>query len=285
MANETDSLELLSHQPKNAKSAIVQKLSKQWPLTIKQINHSLQREYGLTITYQGVHKALQELEKEKIVQKSSMGYQLHEDWITNINQMATSIAQNYTRNQPLDFEKEIMQFNFPNWISIGRFVAFQYDTEYPNPQNKPTAYYLIHVWPVISISAEEGNALQKKYDKEPHYCLSPHNTPLDQAMMALLSKIGKICKAGVNTPLDCDYVIRGDYICQIHYPAAFMEEIHQFYLETKSVEKMDYKKLNEITTKKIDIPVVIIHNPTLADQLRKKALTFFEEKEKKTSEP
>ena len=134
-------------------------------MTIKQLDHALKREFGMDVTYQAVHKAITQLEEEKLIQKGEKGYQLHPDWITKITHLSNSISRAYLTNSPLDIEKEFTQFTLPTWLHVGRFGAFRFDVEYPNPENKSGICNWIHVWPVIGLSSEEVEVLQKNYHK------------------------------------------------------------------------------------------------------------------------
>jgi hypothetical protein len=185
-----ESLNLLNQKPGNVKNALVQKLSRQWPLTAKQLSNALPREFGLNITYQAVHKALNELEKENVVQKGKTGYQLDERWIHDVLQISQSIAQNYERNEPLDFDKEIIQLHFKNWISAGRFVAFDFKEQAPNPENKPIVGYFTHSWPVNTVSIEETQRVlenAKKTRKSPTSTKRPKMPPSSNKKSTLSS--------------------------------------------------------------------------------------------------
>ncbi len=274
MKNE-ESLNLLNQKPGNVKNTLVQKLSKQWPLTLKQLDHALKREFGMDVTYQAIHKAMQQLEEEKIVEKTKEGFQLHPEWILNITRLSNQISQAYANNQVLDFEKEIIQLTMPNWGSVGRFVAFRFDMEYPNPEKKTGICNWMHAWPVIGLSSEEVGILQNNYFKGVYYSLCPANTPLDKALAAWLNKVGKQCQTGSKIAIDHDYIIRGDHICNIYYPTDFWKDVEKFYKDTKSFEKMDYKRLTELVNRNVKIQVIIVKNKELSEQLRKEVFELF----------
>ncbi len=68
-------------KPKTAKDAIIQTLAQTFPLTAKKLHHLLEREQGMNVTYQAVHKALLELENENIAAKHEKGWQLNSTWL------------------------------------------------------------------------------------------------------------------------------------------------------------------------------------------------------------
>ncbi|QQR92499.1 MAG: hypothetical protein IPJ89_05125 [Candidatus Iainarchaeum archaeon] len=272
-----ESATLLAKKPTNAKAAIIKKLSHSWPITAKQMTTILQREFGIAITYQGVHKALTQLEEEKIIEKGEKGYQLNSDWIKNIQNIASSIAKNYNNNESLDFEKEIIQLNFQSWISVGRFGSFTFKDDFPNPLGKPIVTCWMHVWPVSTVSAEESKHLieQAIREKAGLYCLTNHNTPLDQLFADWIGKMGRKNVLGAEIPLDHDYIIRGDHIAHIYYENSFRKKLDNFYQKNVDVKNIDYQRLQELATERTLIQVIIIKNRQFAETLRSEALKFF----------
>lgn len=275
MQNE-ESLNLLNQKPGNVKNALVQKLSKQWPLTLKQLDHALKREFGMDVTYQAVHKAATQLEDEKVIEKIKEGYQLHPEWIQNITKLSNQISQAYANNQVLDFEKEIIQLTFTSWINAGRFGAFTFKTECPNPQRKPIVTCWLHVWPVSTVSAEESKQLLEQV-RNGHdlYCLCPNNTPLDQLFADWIGKMGRKNILGANLNLNHDYIIVGDHIAQIYYEEKFRKKIDSFYKKNTDIKNIDYQKMQELATERTNIQAIVIKNAQLAERLRNEGLLLF----------
>ena len=272
-----ETLTLLAQKPKNAKTAIIQKLSKQWPLTAMQLYHAIKREYALNISYQAVHKALGQLEDEKIVKKEGAAYELHSNWIHNITEFAQQLNKSYTHTESLDPTKELIRVTFPNWVSMGRFIIYRFEAEFPNPKKKVSLCNWMHVWPSISLSAEEVIQIKEIYEHESHYSICPNNTPLDQYLAGLMEKLNKQCITGIHLPMDHDTVIKGDHIAQIYYPPEFYKQVDTFYSETKDPLKLDLKKIQQIATQETKIQVNILHDPNLADEIRRQTMGYFKE--------
>ena len=271
-----ESATLLAKKPTNAKAAIIKKLSHSWPITAKAMTLVLQREFGIEITYQGVHKALTQLEEEKIIERGEKGYQLRSGWIKSIITLSRQIEHNYSNNESLDFEKEITQKSFDNWISMGRFLIFVFKVDCPNPENKPLICNWIHVWPVMTFSSEEIKRIEELHQKVPHYHLSPNNTLFDQTLSEWIQKMDlKYSKTGVDIRLQSDIIVNGDFIAQIFYPDEFQKIINIFYAKTTDMKNLNFTLLQKIATQKTEIRVVIIKNSELADQIRKQSIAFF----------
>jgi biotin operon repressor len=285
MTNE-NSLILLNQKSGNVKNTLVQKLSKQWPMSAKQLSNTLQREYALNISYQAVHKALQELEKEKIVEKNEKGYQLDEEWIQNVLQISQSIAQNYARNEPLDFDREISHLTFHSWVNMGRFGGITFKGECPNPENKPTIMAWQHVWPVSTVSIEESKklVLHTQHNVK-YYCISPNNTPLDQVFNEWIKQLGYTSMLGAKLPLDYDFIIQGDTIAQFYYENDFRQKLNTLYQKTTEIKNIGYQKLQELATEKTNIHVIILRNKALAEAKRNEILQLFNKSNQKNVIP
>ena len=274
MQNE-ESLNLLNQKPGNVKNALVQKLSKQWPLTLKQLDHALKREFSMDVTYQAVHKAASQLEDEKVVEKTKEGYQLLQEWILNITKLSNQISQAYADNQPLDFDKEIIQLKFQNWISVGRFITFDFKENAPNLERKSTVIYWIHVWPVNTVAIEEMQRIENFALKNEHHCICSKNTPLDRTAAHYLGRMHMHSITGANILLDHDFTIIGNHIAHIYYEKSFLDKVDKFYRKTKDMHNIDLIKLQELVTAKTNITVIIVKNADLAEQLRNEALELF----------
>src|SRR3989344_2615957 len=112
MINE---LYLLKLNPENAstKQKIISVLGMEWPLTAKQIYERVQREYGANISYQGVHKIIQELEGGKILERAKSGYQLNIDWIQKSKKSLEDVEKRYLQNKKIKIPE-----NFQGSIEI-----------------------------------------------------------------------------------------------------------------------------------------------------------------------
>ena len=272
---------LMAGQPKTAKSAIIQKLSKQWPMSTKTLANCLQKEFALNVTYQAVHKALNQLEDEKVIGRTEKGYQLHEEWIASISKLSQDISKKYSRNEPLTFDKEIIQMNFTKWIDAGRFVSFDFMEGAPNPDGKVVVTGWMHVWPVNTVSIEEMQRLAEVAKKEKQYFICPRNTTLDTIFAGYLEKIYKRNLTAVPTVLDHDYVVKGDFVAQVYYEKSFYDKVNTFYNQTKDANTIDYSKLQKLVTEKTIVHVVILRNSELAEKLRSETMVFFKEKKRK----
>ena len=273
-----ESLSLLTTKPGNVKNAIIQKLSKQWPLTVKQLDHALKREYGLEVTYQAVHKALHELKRLGTLESSFNKYQLSRKWIEKIGNFTTKLGETYAKNESIDYNKDIILLKFSNWVTMGRFMGLNFKIDFPNPESKPTICNWIHVWPSVTLSTEEIQKLEQIHSQCRNYSVCPNSTPMDKLFSEWLNSVGNNSKTGQSIHLGHDYIIRGNYVGQIHYTEDFIRKISNLYENTLGPKSLDYKSLQKLATMKTSIVTVIINNSELADHLRGESLSYFNQK-------
>jgi predicted transcriptional regulator len=77
-------------KPKTVKDAIILILSKEWPLRAKEIYPRVKK-HKLNVSYQAVHKELQWLLKNGILQKEHKSYSLNKIWIGKLKKFVEKL--------------------------------------------------------------------------------------------------------------------------------------------------------------------------------------------------
>ena len=111
------------------KDHIISILSQEWPLSTKEIKSRISKQFSGELTYQAVHKALNELEQQKVLKKENGTYELSKDWVDGIESFAKSlIEQRYVSPEFIDgkaivtnslYETDIALFEIASKI-VGR---------------------------------------------------------------------------------------------------------------------------------------------------------------------
>ncbi len=81
--------------PATTKDQIISILSNLWPLSAKSIHTTIKREFGSEASYQAVHKALKDLQKDKVVATEGKDYKLNSEWLKNIKSFSDRVIENY----------------------------------------------------------------------------------------------------------------------------------------------------------------------------------------------
>src|SRR3989344_6804553 len=81
----------------DTRDAVIDTLAKTWPLNARQVYSEVRDTQHLNITYQGVHKVLNQLVKEKIAVTQDRKYELDAAWIKSLRKFAETADKNYSK--------------------------------------------------------------------------------------------------------------------------------------------------------------------------------------------
>jgi len=103
------------------KDKIISILTVHHPLSAKKIYLRLKNNFQVSVTYQGVHKAIQELLSSGIISTESLEYQISLKWLNNIHNFATQIKEDYRNKDFLIEEIKAISFDLGGCISDNTF--------------------------------------------------------------------------------------------------------------------------------------------------------------------
>ncbi len=260
----------------SAKDAIVSVLSVRFPLSAKQLGLLLQREKGLSVSYQAVHKALKQLLKEGVLEKAGNKYQLDAVWIRKRKNEFDVIEAKYFRKEPnLALPQQTLFFD--SLFEVDKFLIGSFVSIASKIEKKPVlCLRWNHFWIPLFLSKKEYSQLAEFAHKVKAYCVSKGNTAIDKWCGAFWKKHGWKHKCGLDVAAASDIVIFGDFVIQVFYPREIRKLLDSVYSKTKNVSRLDVDYFfNRVFEKKTKIPIVIIKNLDLAEQLRKQTIEYF----------
>lgn len=118
MADESTPL-----KPKSTHETIIHILSHQHPLSTKQLHHVIQKEEGMSITYQAIHKALHEMEEETIIEKNNQKeWKLNPNWLEKQKKFYEKTIETYEQKKNKYYidpnKNETQTFEFDNFTEL-----------------------------------------------------------------------------------------------------------------------------------------------------------------------
>ena len=260
----------------STKEAIVFLLSVRFPLTAKQLSVLLRKQHGLSVSYQAVHKALTQLVSEGVLKKTKQHYQLSEAWIKKKKSEIGAIEAKYFQKAPsLALPQENLVFD--SLFEVDKFLIGSFVSIASKMNKKPVlCLRWSHFWIPLLLSKKEYAKLVEFAHLVEAYCLSKGNTPIDKWCAVYWKKHGWKHKLGVDVASSADIVVFGDYVIQVFYPAEIRKMLENVYNKTKRVSDLDVDYFfNKIFEKKTKIPVIVLKNAELAEQLRKQTIKIF----------
>ena len=268
-------------QGSSTKDTIVQILSEEWPLTVKQIFERVKKKIDKAITYQAVHKVVQELEKEKIVEKEGNACKLNKDWIEQAKKSAETLANDYFSNKgkPKSSDVEYLHLEFDTFLDAAKFVINRFYFEYPNPEKKVAVCFSYHIYAPFGMSAVEHESYKKMITREEHWAVSKGDTYLDKQFSGYLLGIGKKCISGAEFTVKPETYVQGDYICQMFMPLECKKELDNIYENVKDMDKMKLDRyFDKVLCAKCKVPCIIFRDSKLAQLFREE---FYRTKKEK----
>ncbi len=215
------------------KQEIIQLLGTDWPLSAKQIHHRISKHKE--ITYQATFKSLQELIRDKVIDKANRGYKLNHQWIKDLSQFGSNLDKIYSESSSERSRVEISAASTSekNAFIAGREVASKVISQIKTFKDKVKLALLF-----VSISYEDS---------------------FDSLLEGIKTVIGDVPLAGISTFGEIfDTRINGSINLML-----FAGENEDFNAKMWSISTNPTKEeLNKINLKDSDLAVLFVPGPS-----------------------
>jgi hypothetical protein len=273
-------LPLIKSGERNTKNLVIMVLAGEWPLSVQDICNTIHENYDSKVTYQGVRKAILQLESQEILTKEPTGYKISPKWAESAYDFYAELRENAKPTSGIGLTRmpayysRTYEFDGPvsdayHWAVKLHLKAF---TEAPADKKNSTCIH-VHMLPPILLKPEEFEIVKGFSEKGNHYVATPSKTKVDQVFLDVFSQFGVKSKAGCKVPGGCDCFVIGDYLIEIHCPDKMRKEVDKAY---KKADKVDEKLLATIQkmymSDRYKTKVVITNNPEAAEKVRKKII-------------
>ena len=261
-------------QKGSTKDTIITILSREWPLSAKELYNRVKRENRVTsVSYQAVHKTIKQLLEQHILEKNNEGYLINKVWIEKTKEFSENLSRIYQTKQ-----NQGSKLVFNTLYDTDKFLTNIMVQNAPKEGEKPfLGLHWNHFWIPLFLSIEEYNIIKENMPKFDVYALSKGDTVIDKWCAKFWEdKKCKKLKTGINCAEIADILIFKDTVIEVFYSQEIKKELDKFYEETKSIDDLDIKHLFEnVFQKKTKINVVIHQNKELAEQLKGQTLSYF----------
>ncbi|MBN2126919.1 MAG: hypothetical protein JW703_00840 [Candidatus Diapherotrites archaeon] len=269
----------------STKSAIITVLGQEFPLTAKEIHNRLKHEFGLNLTYQSVHKSLNELIEDKIIEKEELKYKLNSNWIKKIVDFGKDLDSKYfsTKENVVDILKKaesgkIINLVFENFNSFAKFLVNGF--LFAIPSDKVNVCVWNHVYGSFGMDDSDHEAIKATCTGKKHYSLCKKDTFLDRWFSTYLSGFGKKFLFGADYSIPTDSFVQDDFILQAFLPRKLLKNMDYLYSKVKHMDDLSIQEYFDlISNLNEEINVTVFKNAELADSFRKEVLALFGENE------
>jgi len=262
----------------STKDVVMSILSCEWPLTAKRIFNRVNRNYGLSVTYQAVHKTLNKLIEEKIISRKEKGYSISAEWINSLKKYTESLIDNYLHgsqniNYALKNGKADLCFN--SIFEVDKFL-FDFIEKLELKKEEPLCLYWSHAWTPLFFSKEDYSKAKNIALNTTSYILIEQNTAIDKWCEKFYLNYGMNFKAGIKLHGTTNFLSYKNYVVQIFYPKKLMDSMTKSFTAIKKIEDINLDRIfSELFEKKTVIPVTVNRNPILAKQLNERIIGYF----------
>ncbi len=277
---------------RSVKDFVIESLIYDQHLTTKKLHSRLQHKYGISVTYQAVHKALNELLEQHVLRKKSKTYSINENWIIDLGKFVEQFKRGYMKNNedleinpdlipPITSVKEGDSFT-ATLKNLAEADAFRFRIRQEIMQStnsnihcgvskhmrSPLLYSIQWLQPQIE------NKLQR------HFLIAEDTIP-DKWCADFNRMRGAKVKIVPNIADTCDYTITGDIIVMRYLPRKVVNLIDKIYRNIKDITELNLQDFyKEVCLIQAEVKFVIMKNSTLAEKLTKEILSHFKEEKK-----
>jgi len=263
-------------EDKNTKDLIIHILSKQWPLTARKLFFILKNEHSLGITYQAVHKALNQLIGSKVIEKKDKEYRLSIDWLESLKKFVERSEVSYLKDREklIEYVKKhgFINLYFDTKIALGNFIINEF-TRFPNPEKKTSAYRWRHMYCLIGLPNEMVSNLSQLSANQEQYILCNKTDPFDVFLAETFRKMGGKVKIGVTCARTHDTFVHGDFEARVFWSNESMKETDEYHASFKAFNLQDIQKM--LYNNKYEIAVTLLYSQYSADRTREQTLKHF----------
>lgn len=276
----SNKLAFLNATKKGTKEAIIHILTEEWPLSAKEIHKRLERE--VTISYQGTHKTLNELEETKVIIKKGKEYALNLSTIDENISTLNKIKQNYSKkvgkmsiNKNITTPQVIHFNNYSNMcVAMAEFLASRILLK---DNDTHCACTLEYGWWPLRFSFIDYILLAKAAQKNPDsIIIIRKKTPFGEWISKQYKKINlRMAPLGTTVNIAEDIYTLGDYIMEITFSPETKAMFEKYYNKCHNIEDI-FKEFGLQNEPEVDITVTITKNPALAKFLKAKLEEVYE---------
>jgi hypothetical protein len=258
-------------------------LAGEWPLSVQDICNTIHENYDPKITYQGVRKAVLQLETQGILHKNGLTFRISPEWVKRFNDYGAELVSKNCADKALDMAN--LPNNFSATITIkGKFSdVFYYllaicgKLVQESNTSEPMISYSHNAWTVSIVSATQQEQLKTMASKKKHFILCDGKTPFDIFLLEFWKKnLNSEYCYDQKKASKSDIVLVDDIIFHIYFDESFKKKWTQSYRNAKKVTAADFASLYKfVFGEQVTVRIVITKNSGIAQKIRQNTMLAF----------
>ncbi len=264
---------------------IIEILSLDFPLRIKDIHNKLKEKYEVNLSFQAVRKALNSLvEQGKLVLEKNE-YQLKKEWAKDNKRLSDKIVENYfkaeRKEKPPQVNKisENMQvFHFENALQTDKFLGELLLDIGNISGGKILCIQALHYWYFLGHLGTESDFIQEmiKKDTKLYYLAFGGNNLLDNLSKNFYKQHGinfEIIKEHLEKYTEL--CIIQNFIIRVEYQKEFVDKIEKIFEQTKDIKSFDFSEFGKLIKANYKVTLSLFKDATIAKSIIDNTLKYF----------
>jgi len=254
------------------------------PLTAKKIYFEL-RKRGVIMTYQGVHKTLQQMGDTHILQKIEKEYILNKDWVREqkniLDQLVKGQMTPETILRKLEKETEVT-FTLDGIMGMGYFLLYFFDALNKKGNRSPFIVHNIYIYNLLVLSGAEYLILKRIVDEHTCTVLSSRSRIWDQIMQKMWQQVGATTAIGtLESQTPCDTFIMSPYVVHVFWPKGYDDWFGTEFEASRKGDDFNYKYICEVCFEKpCQMTLIVKKDKELADTYEQKTIEILDKEVK-----
>jgi len=257
----------------SSRNSVLSVLSKQWPLSAKELHREVNKISASEVSYQAVHQLVNLLEEDGVLEKQGSKFLISKNYIEELKRTGSELEQAYSVEKKPELKTEQKTFN--SVIDLGRFILFEF-YNYPKAKEVPTVCHWHAMYSLIGLSKQEIAQMKKQTKDKKFWVLCQGKSFVDSFLANAFEQFGVKVKLGVPCAFTCDLIVVGDFIMEIYYEPEHKKIWKKMWENTKNIHDFDLNKELDSMFGKHPIRVVIFEDASVAEQIREQAKKEFQ---------
>ncbi|MFH1224667.1 MAG: hypothetical protein V1676_02580 [Candidatus Diapherotrites archaeon] len=270
----------------STKDAVISILSERWPLTAREICNSLERERGMNVSYQAVHKTLAQLEEGNIICKTGNNFELNKDWISQSHEFFGNLKNTCSENggkyaiKP-DFKEPIRMHFSDLSIFYVRMAEIMASNVLVGSGPKHGIAILRHGWFPLNFKFMDFSLLARMARNGlDNYAMLQKDTPFDRWIRKQYIRAGVPNTKIIGEVKDIadDILVQGDTITQCRLSDETKKLIDDVYERIDGISSLFKEFVSQkLSKQKASVDVTFTKNRELAELTRGRLIQIYRE--------
>ena len=269
----------LNPRVQNTKDLIINILTQEWPLTLKEIFYKARKRYNYSSTYQSIFKAVKELCEKNVLKHRDKKYEINIEWIKKLQSFTDIVETNYyakRRLQSLSGLKDsksnenLIILNFETIFDAEKYLYYFMKQELFKKRKQVICFQLNNDWrPIFYLRAEYNYYQRLTNKKHKFYFLCSGNSYIEELSKKFYKSIGIKYKT-TKQDFSNDVLVFDEYFIQIFIPEKLKKKMKEY------LNKKDFMNLlKEVLEKKLKIKIIINRDASLAKGIKNQIIKKF----------